>query len=401
MSYNQGKEITLPISRKQKLFDRYLDVRLRTEKLCGPLKDEDYIPQADYFVSPPKWHLAHTTWFFEKFILEKYDPSYRHFHKDFNFLFNSYYNALGERVPRHQRGLLTRPTVDQVYSYRRHVDHHLLVYFNDDNNVTDEVLDLILLGTHHEQQHQELLMTDLKYTLSYNPIHPVYDKAHDWMSLQDTDNQNYIKINSGLYEIGHEGDHFCYDNEKGRHQVYLHPFEISSNLVTNEAYMEFIASGGYGNHDLWLDEGWAWVNTQNIAKPLYWVKKKNKWYQYTLAGLKPIHPKVPVCHVNFYEASAFAQWCSMRLPTEFEWEVASPQLGWGLRWEWTSSAYSPYPGFQKNEGAVGEYNAKFMVNQMVLRGGSVATPQGHSRHTYRNFFHPDARWQFTGIRLVK
>jgi ergothioneine biosynthesis protein EgtB len=380
------------------LSSRYLDIRSYSEQLCSPLTLEDYVPQPDFFTSPPKWHLAHTTWFFEEMVLKKYLAGYKNFHDDFSYLFNSYYNTVGERTLRNHRGVITRPGVEEVYKYRAYVDQHMKKLLMSD--FSDEVKVLVTLGLNHEQQHQELLLTDLKYTLSLNPLYPVYKKGFDLTATRSESN-GFVKIDEGVYEIGFQGDGFCFDNELGRHKVYLNEYEISEKLVTNGEYAEFIAEGGYQNFRFWLDEGWAWVNENRKKAPLYWVKKDGEWFVYTFSGLKPLDLEEELCHISYYEATAFAAWKKMRLPTEFEWEVASARLNWGSRWEWTGSAYLPYPDFEIAEGAVGEYNGKFMINQMVLRGASTATSPGHSRNTYRNFFHPQFEWQFTGIRLVR
>jgi ergothioneine biosynthesis protein EgtB len=384
------------------LLAHYQTTRERTESLCAPLNTEDYIPQAADFTSPPKWHLAHTTWFFEEMILTKYMADYVVFDAHFGFLFNSYYHSVGERAVRAQRGLMTRPTVDQVYQYRHYVDEHIQGLLKGE--APEEVKELVKLGIHHEQQHQELLLTDLKYTLSLNPMYPVYQKDSNLVAGHNDSqaaSESWIAIQEGVYEVGYAGDDFCFDNEQGRHKVYVQDFEISASLVTNGEYIEFIEAGGYDTFSYWFDEGWAWRCKHQINSPLYWTKIEGQWHYYTLAGLKPLDRDALLSHVSYYEASAFASWKKMRLATEFEWEVASSQFAWGQRWEWTSSAYQPYPKFSVSDGAVGEYNGKFMVNQMVLRGASVATSEGHSRATYRNFFHPHFQWQYSGIRLVK
>ncbi|MEZ4920649.1 MAG: ergothioneine biosynthesis protein EgtB [Saprospiraceae bacterium] len=380
------------------LKDQFKNTRAYTEALCQPLKTEDYIPQPVLFASPPKWHLAHITWFFEEFVLKKHKPDYTVFDPTFSFLFNSYYNNIGERVFRGERGSITRPGVDEVYAYRAHVDAQVCELL--DSNPSSDIHTLITLGINHEQQHQELLITDLKHTLHFNPFHPVYRTDFNLVADRNA-SENCVKIEEGVYSIGHEGPGFHFDNELGRHKVYTPGFEINNFLVTNGDYLQFILDGGYENFNLWLDEGWAWVRENELKAPLYWTEKDGAWHQYTLAGLQKVDPEAMLCHISLYEALAYAEWAGMRLPTEFEWEIAADQLDWGKRWEWTHSAYLPYPGFSKAPGAVGEYNGKFMMNQMVLRGASVATSSGHSRKTYRNFFHPDARWQYTGIRLVK
>lgn len=373
-------------------------VRTKTESLCKPLKIEDYVVQPSAFASPAKWHLAHTTWFFETFILEKFIEDYSVYHKNFSFLFNSYYNNAGDRVFRADRGNITRPDVNEVYLYRTYVDEHMKTLIKQ--NSSQELKDLIVLGMNHEQQHQELLTTDIKYLLGNNPTFPVYKEEASLVDDTNTEN-GFIKIDEGIYEIGYKDDGFCYDNELGIHKVYLNDFEISNALITNEEFIAFIENDGYSDFNLWLDAGWSWVQENNIQAPMYWHKINNQWHYYTLSGLQKVNPKAIVSHISFYEANAFAEWKQMRLPTEFEWEIASKKLNWGKRWEWTYSAYLPYPNFKKAEGAIGEYNGKFMMNQMVLRGASVATSKNHSRNTYRNFFHASERWQFTGIRLVK
>lgn len=376
----------------------FTSVRQRTEDLCAPLTVEDYIPQPTLFVSPPKWHLAHTSWFFEEFVLSKFVPGYQRFHPDFAFLFNSYYNTIGQRTLRGNRGDITRPGVQEVYDYRHHVTQAVEAYLNGDPH--SDALTLLELGINHEQQHQELLMTDLKYTLSLNPTYPVYAKNANELADENCE-EGWLDIPEGLCEIGYRGDGFCYDNELTVHQQYLHGAQLSKALVTNAEFLEFMEDGGYQNFKLWHDEGWAWVTQHNISHPLYWEKKDGVWHQFTLAGLQPVNGNEILGHISHYEAFAFAQWKGMRLPTEFEWEAMAPQIKWGLRWEHTSSAYQPYPGFKTLPGAAGEYNGKFMINQMVLRGASVATAPGHSRITYRNFFHPNLRWQYAGIRLAR
>jgi len=382
------------------LLRQYKETRAYSESLCEPLETEDYVPQPAEFVSPPKWHLAHTTWFFEELLLKGYYKNYKIFHNKYSYLFNSYYNTVGERTGRAKRGNLSRPTVKNVYQYRHYVDKFMEICIKDNIGNT-EFIKLVVLGLNHEQQHQELLITDLKYTLGLNPLFPVY-KAH-YSLVDDIQKEKpvFIKIDAGDYQIGADNNSFSYDNEHNRHQVYLDDYQISSELVTNEAYLTFVNNGGYDNFNYWHDEALAWLAQYNIRHPLYWRKIEDKWYQYTLSGLKPLEPKAYLSHISYYEANAFALWQGLRLPTEEEWEIASPKFQWGLRWEFTQSAYTPYPGFKTAKGAVGEYNGKFMVNQKVLRGASRATYPGHSRPTYRNFFHPHMRWQLTGIRLAK
>lgn len=395
---------------KENLIEYYGRVRKATEQLCEPLEIEDYIPQPIVDVSPPKWNIAHTTWFFEEMILKKFAADYREFDPSFGFLFNSYYNTVGDRTARDQRGL-SRPTVKQVFAYRKHVDEAMAKLLsggnasvNDRADLPADLRSLIVLGLNHEEQHQELFLTDLKYTFSTNPLFPAYreDYAPEETSEPPASaGGRFVDVEQGIYKIGHTGDGFCFDNELARHKVYLDDFSISSRLVTNREFLEFINDGGYKDHRLWHSEGWDWVKRENVNAPLYWRNGDGEWHHFTLGGSRKLPMEAPVCHVSLYEASAFAEWKGMRLPTEFEWEAANERFEWGLRWEWTNSAYLPYPGFTKPDGAVGEYNGKFMINQMVLRGASIATPAGHSRPTYRNFFHPHLRWQFTGIRLAR
>lgn len=382
-----------------KLLAQYHSVRKHTEEICSFLQTEDYVPQPVPFVSPPKWHLAHTTWFFEEFVLKEYLPGYAVFNPDFSFLFNSYYNNVGKRVLRANRGAITRPSTLQIIKYRQYVDMHMEILLQM-KSAEPHFHDLIELGLNHEQQHQELLLTDIKYILSCNPISPSYNEDIEWENQQN-ESSGFLTIPEGVYGIGFEDEGFCFDNEMGRHKVYLHQFEIENALVTNAQYLEFMEAGGYENFNYWLDEGWQWVNENKINSPLYWHKTEEGWQHFTLSGMQNLNPNAILTHISFFEAAAYAEWKQMRLPTEFEWEIASNQLNWGKRWEWTHSAYLPYPGFCRAEGAIGEYNGKFMINQMVLRGGSCATSPHHTRNTYRNFFHPEERWQFNGIRLVK
>ena len=377
----------------------YIVVRSYTEKLCEPIEIEDYIPQPAVDVSPPKWNIAHTTWFFEEMILKKYAHGYRVFDEQFGFLFNSYYNSVGDRTARDHRGALSRPTVKQVFAYRKYVDEKMTELLAD--GVSGDVQELVILGLNHEQQHQELFLTDLKYTFSTNPLFPVYREDFAVEEESEAGTGTFVEIEGGIREIGHVGDGFCFDNELALHKVYLNDFTIADRLVTNAEFVEFIDAGGYANFRLWHSEGWDWVNQNSIEAPLYWHQRANGWSHFSLAGLRKLPLDAPVCHVSYYEAAAFVEWKGCRLPTEAEWETANDKFDWGKRWEWTNSAYLPYPGFAKASGAVGEYNGKFMINQMVLRGASVFTPAGHSRATYRNFFHPHLRWQFTGVRLVK
>lgn len=381
------------------LLAKYREVRAFTETLCEPLEIEDYVPQPIVDVSPARWNIAHTTWFFEEFVLKKNADGYKVFDEHFAYLFNSYYNTVGNRTARDRRGDMSRPGVERVFEYRKYVDEHMTGFLSQ--TLPDGVGEIVTLGLNHEQQHQELFLTDIKYTLSVNPILPAYRDAYAPEEETEPDKATNIKLNGGIYEIGHTGEGFCFDNELARHKVYVDDVGINGRLVTNAEYIDFINAGGYSDHRLWHSDGWDWVNQNLIEAPLYWHNRAGGWSQFTLAGLRELVSDAPVCHVSFYEAAAYAEWNGMRLPTEAEWEAASDRFDWGKRWEWTGSAYLPYPGFAKPAGAVGEYNGKFMINQMVLRGASIATPAGHSRPTYRNFFHPHLRWQFTGIRLAK
>lgn len=376
----------------------FITIRNTTEEICKPLKTEDYVVQPIVDVSPPKWHLGHTTWFFETFILKPFVKDYKVFNPDYNFVFNSYYETIGARVIRTDRGNLSRPAVSEIYDYRAYVDEIMTKLLEKEGD--ENFRKILLLGLNHEQQHQELLITDIKYILGHNPLFPAYSDA-DLETVDSILQQNFIRVRDGLYQIGYSGKDFCFDNEKNPHTVYLQGFEISDSLVTNGEYLEFINNGGYKDFRHWHSEGWDWVKSNQVNAPHYWHFINGEWKHYTLKGLQNIEKNQPVCHINYYEATAFASWKEMRLPTEFEWEVASSKLKWGTRWEWTESAYLPYPGFKKAPGAIGEYNGKFMVNQMVLRGASTATPKNHSRATYRNFFHPYLRWQYTGLRLVR
>ncbi len=380
------------------LLDFFLKTRKHTEKICKPLEIEDYVVQPVVDVSPPKWHLGHTTWFFEEFILKPYAKDYNVFHDDFSFVFNSYYETVGKRVIRANRGNLSRPSVKKVYEYRDYVTRGIKNLFQIDQS--PELYDLLEIGIHHEKQHQELLLTDIKYILGNNPLLPEYSDDFEDHPIEKHERE-WIPMDEGVYEIGYNLKAFCYDNELGRHKVYLEPYQIANKLVTNQEYIEFLKDGGYQRFDLWHAEGWDWVKANNINSPLYWHKVGDEWYHYTAKGLQEVSTNAPITHISYYEAFAYAQWKGLRLPTEFEWEAAQQFFPWGKRWEWTESAYLPYPNYRKVEGALGEYNGKFMANQKVLRGGSVATPEKHTRPTYRNFFHPQLRWQFTGLRLAQ
>ena len=382
----------------QTLLEKYKEVRQHSEAICAPLQKEDYVVQPVVDVSPPKWHIGHTTWFFETFILKNNAEGYQEYNPDYNYVFNSYYETVGARVVRTDRGNLSRPTVDEVYAYRKYVDEAMHFFLS--GSINDELIPPLTLGLNHEQQHQELLLTDIKYILGNNPLLPAYN-TQSYQNTNQAHSSNFITIPAGICEIGYAGNDFCFDNELGRHKVYLEHYSIAESQVTNGEFLEFIEAGGYKNFVYWHAEGWDWVKNNCIQSPMYWHLLDGKWWCYTLQGLVKLDVKDTLNHISFYEAAAYAAWKGMRLPTEFEWEVAAPQFKWGSCWEWTESAYLPYPGFTKAPGAIGEYNGKFMVNQKVLRGASPATPAGHSRLTYRNFFHPHLRWQYTGIRLAK
>lgn len=379
------------------LRSQFETVRKHSEALCAPLQPEDYVVQPMVDVSPPKWHLAHTTWFWEEFVLAPHMEGYQRFHPQFSFMFNSYYESIGARVLRPERGNMSRPTTREVVAYRHYVDEHMLRLLE---NEASHLEALITVGLNHEQQHQELLLTDIKYILGHNPLFPAYQEDFKESSPGAT-NVGFTEMIRGIYKIGAPEAGFSFDNEHGRHDVLLEDFAISHQLVSNAEYLAFMESGGYQKSQYWFSDGWAWLKENNIQAPLYWHWIDGRWHRYALRGLEVVQPEEPVTHVSLYEAAAYAEWRGMRLPNEFEWEAASTKFTWGERWEHTNSAYLPYPGYKRAAGALGEYNGKFMVNQMVLRGASVATPDGHSRATYRNFFPPSARWQFTGIRLCK
>lgn len=418
---------TQPASNRS-LVEQYKQVRQFTEQLCEPLVTEDYVIQSMPDVSPTKWHLAHTTWFWETFVLAPALPDYHSLHPQYAYLFNSYYNSIGQRHCRVKRGFISRPTVQETYEYRHYVDEHMfdLLEKLDERRLT-ELTPIITIGLHHEQQHQELMVTDFKHVLSCNPLNPAYltrmptQAAHvpalEWVSFPE-----------GIHRIGHEGDSFSFDNEGPRHRQFVQAFKMASRLVTNGEYLQFMQDGGYENPLLWLSDGWNTVRGEEWTAPLYWENHDGHWWMMTLNGLREVDTSEPVCHVSYYEADAYARWADKRLPTEAEWEIAAqnvpvqgnfvesglyhpaplnaPTQGklaqmYGDVWEWTQSAYLPYPGFKPAAGAVGEYNGKFMCNQFVLRGGSCATSLSHIRRTYRNFFPPNARWQFMGVRLAK
>jgi len=380
------------------LSSKYKRVRKRSEDICSTLKTEDYVVQPMVDVSPPKWHLGHTSWFFETFLLISHLKGYTPYDPTYSYVFNSYYESLGVRVIRTDRGNLSRPTVEEVYDYRHHVDAAMEDLLS--GSISDQVNMLTVLGLNHEEQHQELLATDIKYILGHNPLFPTYREISNPIRVA-TGAEEFIVIQEGTYDIGFNGSGFCYDNELARHMVYLPAYKIAKELVTNGQFLEFIEDGGYHKHEYWHAEGLEWVKNNNLVAPLYWHHMNNQWVHYNATGIKPLKLDEPVAHISYYEAFAFATWKEMRLPTEFEWEVACGQFDWGDRWEWTGSAYLPYPGYSKAAGPVGEYNGKFMVNQMVLRGASVVTSPGHSRPSYRNFFHPHIRWQYSGVRLAQ
>ena len=383
------------------LAESFHKTRTLTGLITAPLFVEDYCIQSMPDVSPPKWHLGHTTWFFETFLLEKYLPHYKSFNKDLHQVFNSYYNEMGPHWKQAERGSLSRPGVNEVHEYRKHVDKYMMELLAMDF-VPPE---LVILGINHEQQHQELLYMDIK-----NILFNQYEPQKYWGIAQvssSPESKNYIEFSGGLVDIGYDGPDFAYDNEMPVHSHYLHPFKLRQSLVTNIEYLDFIECEGYQNPSYWLSDGWDWVQQTKASHPLYWLNKNSTWYEYDFAGLKELVKDKPVSHVNYYEASAYARFRNQRLPTEQEWEFAAKTKGGEFKdlqeslWQWTSSAYSPYPGHVWENGAVGEYNSKFMVNQMVLRGGSAWTPEHHLRKTYRNFFHPDKKWAFTGIRLAE
>ncbi|HSC24122.1 MAG TPA: ergothioneine biosynthesis protein EgtB [Casimicrobiaceae bacterium] len=394
------------------LLRRYRDVRSRTRTLAAPLSAEDCVLQSMPDASPVKWHLAHTTWFFETFVVAPRVSGYRAFDPAFRVLFNSYYNTVGEQHPRPERGMLSRPALDAVLAYRAHVDDAMRTCC--DNARTDAALaTLIGLGLAHEEQHQELILTDVLHLLSRNPLHPAYDPGPK-PPPQPARDLEWIRYRGGLAQIGHAGDGFAFDNEMPRHRVFLESFALASRPVTNGEYAAFVDDDGYRRSELWLSLGFDTVTSRDWRAPLYWIRDAERWRAFTLHGLVELDPHAPVTHVSYFEADAYARWAGARLPTEFEWEAVASRAGDGSAaadgasvlahgdvWEWTSSSYAPYPGFRPARGAVGEYNGKFMCSQYVLRGGSRATPPGHARVTYRNFFPPDARWQFSGVRLAR
>ncbi|MBC8191159.1 MAG: ergothioneine biosynthesis protein EgtB [FCB group bacterium] len=406
---------------------RYKAVRAFTEQLCEPLEKEDYIVQSMPDVSPTRWHLAHTSWFFETFILKPELKDYETPNELYNYLFNSYYNAVGQQFPRPQRGHLSRPTVKEIFDYRHHVDQEMLRLFETlDAQKISSLESIFILGLNHEQQHQELMLTDIKHVFFQNPLYPVYAEIDQALSADNPQELLWSTFKGGQIQHGFSGSGFSFDNETPQHDVLIQPFEISNRLVTNGEYLAFIQDGGYGQAGLWLSDGWALINQDSWKAPLYWVQRDDTWFEFTLGGLAPLHLDNPVMHISFYEADAYANWNRARLPSEHEWEHAAQDIKikgnfvqnqlfhptpadsptqlsqmFGDVWEWTRSPYSPYPGFKPASGAVGEYNGKFMSSQMVLRGGSCVSSNDHLRHTYRNFFYPHSRWQFMGIRLAR
>jgi ergothioneine biosynthesis protein EgtB len=415
--------LVLPETRPAEvLAARYSRIRRVSLEICEPLQTEDFVVQSMPDASPTKWHLAHTSWFFEQFLLKPLLAGYRAFHPDFEYLFNSYYQSVGRMHARPQRGVLTRPTVDEVLRYREHVDEHMqkLLRARPDD---EKLLAVGTLGVNHEQQHQELMLTDIKHLFSLNPLLPAYrpgaDEPNDAAAPM-----HFIPFDGGIREIGASGKHFCFDNELPRHRTLVEPYALADRLVTNGEYLEFIRDGGYRRPEFWLSDGWSTVVREGWTRPIYWSESLDS--EFTLHGLQPLRIAAPVCHVSFYEVDAFARWAGARLPSEAEWELAAeslPVIGnllnsgalhpiaagvqagmkqmFGDVWEWTASPYSAYPGYQPPPGALGEYNGKFMCNQLVLRGGSCATPADHVRASYRNFFYADARWQFMGVRLAR
>lgn len=428
----KNKEKNRNESNDLSLAKSYMEVRNFTELLCKTLVTEDYVIQSMPDVSPTKWHLAHTSWFFETFILSKVNPNYESPHPQYSYLFNSYYVQTGERHARPERGLLSRPTVKEVYRYRHYVDESMVEFLERAEDAQmEKAASVIEIGLNHEQQHQELMVTDIKHVFSVNPLRPAYlnNINHNKSKPRSILETYWVPFSEGVYSIGHDGNGFAYDNECPSHREFVESFQIASHLVTNGEYMEFMKDGAYERPEIWLSDGWYTVEANRWKAPLYWEKKNGSWLVFTLSGMREVDPNEPVCHVSYYEADAYARWAGARLPTEAEWEIAASKLPvegnfvdndnfhpvvlsnessngaplqmFGDVWEWTRSPYVHYPGFKTLDGALGEYNGKFMSGQMVLRGGSCATSRSHIRKTYRNFFPPSARWQFMGIRLAK
>ncbi|HLL26762.1 MAG TPA: ergothioneine biosynthesis protein EgtB [Xanthobacteraceae bacterium] len=384
--------------------DAFRAVRGETDRRASHLSPEDQIIQSMPDASPTKWHRAHTTWFFEQFLLVPHVAGYKLFDERFAYLFNSYYVSAGPRHARPQRGLITRPGAEEVARFRAHVDAAVeRLIENASAAELRKLIPIVEIGLNHEQQHQELMLTDILHAFAQNPTSPAYDAS--WQMPRAKSADGFAALPHGIHTIGDEGAGFVFDNERPTHQTLIQPVRIQQSLVTNKAWLEFMADGGYATPTLWLSDGWATREAEGWDAPGYWRERDGKWWQMTLGGLKPVDPAAPVCHVSYYEADAFARWAGKHLPTEQEWEVAARagviSDAFGIVWQWTRSAYLPYPGYRAVEGALGEYNGKFMVNQMVLRGSSLATPRGHSRVSYRNFFYPPSRWQFTGLRLAE
>jgi ergothioneine biosynthesis protein EgtB len=392
-------------ARRASLVQAYRRVRAETERRASHLSAEDQIVQSMADASPAKWHRAHVTWFFEQFLLAPHLPGYAIFDQRFPSLFNSYYVAAGPRHARPQRGLITRPNGEEVTAYRAHVDTAVQQLIETvPSERADDVFSIVQIGLHHEQQHQELLLTDILHAFAQNPTDPAYDSNWQMPSAAGGP-RGFVPVPSGIHAIGHEGETFCFDNELPKHNLLIPEIRIPRHLVTNAEWIDFIAAGGYVTPSLWLSDGWTLVQAEGWQAPGYWREVDGGWHAMTLGGLRPVDLNAPVLHVSYYEADAFARFAGKHLPSEQEWEVAASAGlladGFGTAWQWTRSAYLPYPGYRASEGALGEYNGKFMVNQMVLRGSSLATPEGHERVTYRNFFYPPARWQFSSVRLAE
>ena len=413
--------MTTNIQLSVELSENYRRIRNVTEWICRFLENDDYQLQSILETSPPKWHLAHVSWFFESFVLPDFDKSYKPFHPRFSYLFNSYYQTVGSMQPRLHRGLLSRPTVEEIYAYRNYVDEHMLALMEQINeSLWQDFAFRVTLGLNHEQQHQELLLMDIKHNFSVNPLKPAYRQELTTNKNKCPDT-NWLECKGGIFPLGNSGTEFCFDNETPQHEVLLQDHKLATRLVNNAEYLEFMDDDAYSRPELWLADGWTWIQQQKITQPLYWETIDTQWWIFTLSGLKKLDPHQPVCHISFFEADAYARWSGKRLPLEAELELQlnaqplagnfmeqgslHPQAGngqwYGDVWEWTSSPYSPYPRFKPLSGSMGEYNGKFMCNQMTLRGGCCATPQNHMRASYRNFFYPHDRWPFTGIRLAE